>query len=930
MGWTLKRTKETSIQEDLEAIRQWLGLPVNVMDMGAIGDGTHDDTHALREAFNRFQFVVLPQGDYVLSESIRIPANRYILGEGLASIRSRIPSGAGGTDPAGRWLYLDGGNVVFENVIFDGTGQPFSAADPSHRACLYYNGTFAVPLRDVMLYNCQFLNLSYVGDGSANAVAHAMLGKGVQNLRIIDCRWDTITGSGVFLIDMTSVMVKNGYFDAVQYYPIHVQDSVQDLIVDGNEFGPSSYNNFGGAIDCMGYDTNQICENFIISKNILKGDAPYNVGIRMHSVRHVQIIDNIVRTVGNGSLINVSTRSVLGVVNRAPQDVLIRGNQLIANTGATLMAIQLGNDRTDEDMTDIVISENICRSGTITGLPGGAASHFSGFVMVNERDQAGKIKNLNIENNIATFNGAVAGVPSRPLTGITFLGTVTGRNEKITIRRNLLEGQAAGPGGNQIAIAIQHSTDHLLIEDNIINNVFWAIKNPGYAVIEFNSGSVEPSVGDTLTGAISGATGVFVGTLDPLTSGTWAGGDAVGTLYVQTVVGTFQAENIDNTTTATANVLTCTAYGAPASKIEQRNNIVTQVSVTGGIDTLPANDFASNDATPSVEDWCSEWRTANGNTSPLLVTRIDGGVPGRIYTILNNDGANRTIFVDNGDNLRLRGNWTGQPGDKIVLLCTGGNNAQGFGKFQEMYRSNDSIVTPDASVAPERFIHIKRDYIKSNDLDLTNDWIETDEQGVNTVKILDDADLPTYDPRGGVLALITGAVNDDCVSLQFTGANGAGEMIQLISGKQTFFRCRAKLSEITESAAFLGFSTRDASLSPADDAFIPNSSDNVGFVKTDGATAWAFQTAKNKVDDSVTGVTRRSGVANTSTDFVWLSFYYDGISSVQAYVDGVAAGAAILTDIPDDEPLALTYMAKNGDANSRQLFVDFDEIIQER
>ncbi len=44
--------------------------------------------------------------------------------------------------------------------------------------------------------------------------------------------------------------------------------------------------------------------------------------------------------------------------------------------------------------------------------------------------------------------------------------------------------------------------------------------------LKFNSGSVEPTVGETLTGATSTSTAVVVATV--LTSGTWAGSDAAG------------------------------------------------------------------------------------------------------------------------------------------------------------------------------------------------------------------------------------------------------------------------------------------------------------------------------------------------------------------------------------------------------------------
>lgn len=60
-----------------------------------------------------------------------------------------------------------------------------------------------------------------------------------------------------------------------------------------------------------------------------------------------------------------------------------------------------------------------------------------------------------------------------------------------------------------------------------------------YWVLAFDSGSTEVTEGDTVTGATSGATGIALidGILD---SGTYGGGDAVGSLILYNVSGTFQ------------------------------------------------------------------------------------------------------------------------------------------------------------------------------------------------------------------------------------------------------------------------------------------------------------------------------------------------------------------------------------------------------
>lgn len=72
--------------------------------------------------------------------------------------------------------------------------------------------------------------------------------------------------------------------------------------------------------------------------------------------------------------------------------------------------------------------------------------------------------------------------------------------------------------------------------------------------LAFNSGSTEPSVGDTISGATSGATAT-VFEVD-VSSGSFGGGDAAGDIWLTNQSGTFQSENLDNDTTTDTNVAT--------------------------------------------------------------------------------------------------------------------------------------------------------------------------------------------------------------------------------------------------------------------------------------------------------------------------------------------------------------------------------------
>ena len=83
--------------------------------------------------------------------------------------------------------------------------------------------------------------------------------------------------------------------------------------------------------------------------------------------------------------------------------------------------------------------------------------------------------------------------------------------------------------------------------------------------LEFDSGGTTViAVGDTITGATSEATGVVAHVI--LDSGTWAGGDADGKLFLSSVSGTFENnENLDvgvstNLATVDGTLVTSTNY----------------------------------------------------------------------------------------------------------------------------------------------------------------------------------------------------------------------------------------------------------------------------------------------------------------------------------------------------------------------------------
>jgi len=125
----------------------------------------------------------------------------------------------------------------------------------------------------------------------------------------------------------------------------------------------------------------------------------------------------------------------------------------------------------------------------------------------------------------------------------------------------------------------------------------------------FTSGGIyEIEVGGTITGATSAATAHVAGV--SLSSGSWAGGDAVGTLTLRRVIGTFQAENLD--VGANANVAAIAGEPSGTDPLDSTTGGLADSMeyAGGGIDEYPKG---ADQATGVITNWNIKYRTLNGD-----------------------------------------------------------------------------------------------------------------------------------------------------------------------------------------------------------------------------------------------------------------------------------------------------------------------------
>jgi len=198
-------------------------------------------------------------------------------------------------------------------------------------------------------------------------------------------------------------------------------------------------------------------------------------------------------------------------------------------------------------------------------------------------------------------------------------------------------------------------------------------------------------------------------------------------------------------------------------------------------------------------------------------------------------------------------------------------------------------------------------YFNDFDAYTAGDWVVT-ETDAGATQALTAGD-------GGLLLVTNTAADDDLVALQKTPA-----AFTFTAGKKTFFRCRFKVSDATQSDLVFGLQVVDTT--PLD------VTDGIYFLKADGSTSVSVICRKN----ASTGSTSASAIATLANDtFITLGFYYDGEGRVAYEVNGNVVGSldASSSYLPDTT-CTVSFALQNGEAVAKTMTVDYIFAAKER
>lgn len=168
--------------------------------------------------------------------------------------------------------------------------------------------------------------------------------------------------------------------------------------------------------------------------------------------------------------------------------------------------------------------------------------------------------------------------------------------------------------------------------------------------------------------------------------------------------------------------------------------------------------------------------------------------------------------------------------------------------------------------------------------------------------------------NGGLLLVTNTSADNDIVALQKNPA-----FVLLDATKKTFFSTRFKVSNALQCDFVMGLQVIDTT--PLD------VTDGIYFLKVDDATSLAIVARK----DATTGSTTATNIGTVADDtYLTLGWYYDGNGKLLFSVNGPIVGSLDITNFFPDTNLTVSFALQNGDANARNMTLDWIYTAQER
>lgn len=454
------------------------GAPANVLDFGAVGDGTTDDANAIQSAIDSNPGVLyFPKGNYKVAAPITVTNPITILG-GFGSVI--VPSlGLGG----GNLFTFETDDVTLDGITFDATGQTYTTATGNTRIVLLGGFGSATKRNNHVVTRCKFINVLYNNGWSGVLATHAIYVDNVDDVTIVDNEFDGVGGAAVFVKSCKNLAVENNLIKDTRWYSVNLDYDIMNFSITGNTFNLSLPEgiNYGGAVNTVSNYGLPMVEQGTIARNSFSGNYAYGAIIRIQSSKDIVIEENTIEegcnlgTQGVGGTLGAIRVTTRGLVSPNPtpsdpsENITIRNNYIYGAAGGVQRnAIYVNNDDwvTRKPFKNIQIYGNFIFSSS-------TSNYWQTGVQVS--GNAGGGENIWVRDNyFQTYTQT--GSPVGGAIGVASNST-TFALDNIWVGGNVCTDIGTPAASYQTAIFIGNYTDNIRnTHPNYINNYFYGVR----------------------------------------------------------------------------------------------------------------------------------------------------------------------------------------------------------------------------------------------------------------------------------------------------------------------------------------------------------------------------------------------------------------------------------------------------------------------
>lgn len=345
------------------------GIPINVKDLGAVGDGSANDTAIIQSALNTARAVFIPEGTWRL-----VAATGFALTNTGQRKRTIYGAGPGVTilkmDAGGEGGVIDVTGGTLADLSIDGGFTP-AVGEANLLSCVQANNDSTV--RNCHIYNARGSCL--VGVGTRISFLNNRLEKFGDHAIYFAGDIDTASPFNILKSASRVKVIGNQIDDDPTYHnnatsgtvrgTIKIRDNVSDVLISGNTvYGDicvlidgdtrrsdalprdvriisntltCSYAavNVNTKIDATAGDTGYRVEDIVVQGNTMRGTDAANTGVLLSRAR-ARIINNDIRTVDG---VNNAESGDVGVLQIKGNDFKCSGIAIYkAGTGSSIIA----------------------------------------------------------------------------------------------------------------------------------------------------------------------------------------------------------------------------------------------------------------------------------------------------------------------------------------------------------------------------------------------------------------------------------------------------------------------------------------------------------------------------------------------------------------------------------------------------------------